>query len=138
MNTNSAQIGIAGSAPRLGEPPRTDARPGNVDRDWIFVASPKKARKGDIATIITIMGALYGVSRAALVGQRRDAPLPLLRHVAFFIARERGHSAPKIGREFNRDHSTVLYGAKIAERAIQAQEGAFDIYCEVRRYLEAV
>ena len=51
MNTNSAQIGIAGSAPRLGEPPRTDARSGNVDNwkrlDQAVWNVLKKAAKGE-------------------------------------------------------------------------------------------
>ena len=46
----------------------------------------------------------FGHRRESLRGISRNVPLTYSRHVAMYVARSFGHSFPKIGRAFNRDH----------------------------------
>jgi len=43
-------------------------------------------------------------------GRQRDAESVVVRKCLFYLLREKGHSLKKIGRMFNRDHSTVIHG----------------------------
>lgn len=66
-----------------------------------------------------------GVSAAMLTGRCRSAPIAEQRHIAMRLLERRGLSACAIGRVLKRDHSTVLYGLRIAkERAKRDQSFA--------------
>ena len=49
----------------------------------------------------------FGISQADMLGRSRKASIVAARHHAMRLARATGASLPKIGRSFNRDHSTV-------------------------------
>lgn len=55
----------------------------------------------------------FGLTAAELVADRRTQRLAVPRHVAFWLARRyTTHSLPAIGRHYNRDHTSVMYGCK--------------------------
>ena len=59
----------------------------------------------------------YGLTVANLKGRSVVRFISRARHEAFWRCLEAGHSSSSVGRWFNRDHSTVLSGA----RAYQAR-----------------
>lgn len=69
-----------------------------------------------IRSIVDIVAARFSVSHSEIIGPRRVVELVAPRHVAMFLARQEGHSLPKIGFHLRRDHTTVLYGAQKIER----------------------
>jgi hypothetical protein len=70
-----------------------------------------------IADLIAITSALTKVSQADIRGPRRDGFIMRARQAVYYVARkQRVHSYPQIGRMIgNRDHSTVIHGARKAE-----------------------
>ena len=71
--------------------------------------------------IISTASKMFGVSVEDLCSTRRSAGLPDMRACIYWCARElTTRSLPLIGKDIGgRDHSTVLHGAKKAERAIR-------------------
>lgn len=67
-------------------------------------------------TIKDVMGAVAAVTETpldALKGGRRDRPTTKVRQIAMYLARElTNKSLYQIGREFNRDYTTVLHGCR--------------------------
>lgn len=55
---------------------------------------------------------LTGVSQELMRGPSRAAPIVAARWMAIAALRARGWSLPRIGRELNRDHTTVLYALR--------------------------
>lgn len=71
--------------------------------------------------IIEEVAAFYGISEDAIrsASRRNDALAP--RQAAMYIMREMtGMSLPEIGREFGKDHSTVIHSIKKVEEIIRA------------------
>lgn len=67
-----------------------------------------RARVDDI---ITLASRIWGVSREDIVSPSRFAKHTWPRFAIYCIAREHGHSFPKIGKRCGgRDHTTVLHG----------------------------
>jgi len=65
--------------------------------------------------IIAQTAAYFGLSIEELTGPSRGRHLVMARQIAMYLCRElTGDSLPKIGAQFNRDHTTVMY----AERKI--------------------
>jgi chromosomal replication initiator protein len=59
----------------------------------------------------------FGFTRIALLGEGREAPVALARHMAMHLVRElHGFSFPRIGRAFGRDHTSVLHAHRRIER----------------------
>lgn len=55
----------------------------------------------------------FEVERADIMGPHRERHFARIRHAAFFLARKYTvKSIPTIGRYFNRDHTTIIYGIK--------------------------
>ena len=75
-----------------------------------------------VARIIDETCQRHGISRALLVGQRRQRPLVLARHEAMYrCVMETPATYPEIGRAFGgRDHTTVIH----AKRAHEARMAA--------------
>jgi chromosomal replication initiation ATPase DnaA len=76
---------------------------------------PPAQMPGGMRRIAMAVAARHGVSLAQMRGpQRRFARA---RQEAFALLRATGHfSLPQIGRWFNKDHTTVLFGARAHER----------------------
>jgi hypothetical protein len=65
-----------------------------------------------------------GVTLAQLKSRSREQKLVDLRHHACWILRTRFNwSMPKIGRFFNRDHTTALHGVERWQKIVDAQGG---------------
>ena len=63
----------------------------------------------------------YGVSRADLQCQRRNATLIRPRQMCFFLASAWfDHTASATGRYFDRDHATVIYGRETVREKMRA------------------
>lgn len=70
--------------------------------------------------IIEAVGTFYKVSRIDLLSNRRTADLNLPRHIVFYLARQLTVQAlPQIGRSMNRDHTSVLHGARRIKRKMR-------------------
>ena len=63
-----------------------------------------------INKIVTEVARTYGADSADIYSKKQNAQTTEMRQMAMYIVREMtGHSTKLIGREFNRDHSTVVY-----------------------------
>lgn len=59
---------------------------------------------------------LYGIDRAALLGERQDPPTVRPRQLAMYLARViTGSSFSRIGREFKRDRTTIRHACRAIE-----------------------
>ena len=67
------------------------------------------------------VAAKHGVSVTDLLSARRDRPVAVARHEAFYRCRhETTLSLPEIGRRFGgRDHTTVLHGVRMHEQRMR-------------------
>jgi chromosomal replication initiator protein len=66
-----------------------------------------------IRDIETAVAAHFGLTREEMRGMSRKRAVARPRQVAMFLAREiTGQSLPRIGQQFARDHTTVLYGVR--------------------------
>lgn len=64
----------------------------------------------DVATIQRAVASYFGIDAEWMTQQCRKANLAHPRQVAMFLAREQlGKSYPFIGRQFQRDHTTVIH-----------------------------
>lgn len=63
-----------------------------------------------INDIIGLASRLSGFDAADIKGVRRFQALTRVRMAVYYVARQHGHSFPKIAAILNRDHSTVVYG----------------------------
>lgn len=65
--------------------------------------------KRPLALVIDAVSKSTGVTVAEIIGPRRDRHIVRARFAAMAIARDYlGLSYPQIGREFNRDHTSVI------------------------------
>ena len=63
-----------------------------------------------INKIVTEVARTYGADSADIYSKKQNAQTTEMRQMAMYIVREMtGLSTKLIGREFNRDHSTVVY-----------------------------
>ena len=77
----------------------------------------KKASTG-CDGILDIVCGYYGISRAVLAGPVRQAELVEARQIAIYMIKKRYRDLKlrEIGAFINRDHTTVLYSVKEAEK----------------------
>lgn len=90
--------------------PRPDDEP-LPEREEINQALLSSARMSEIAARVA---AAYKLSMAEIKGPFRQVRIAHPRQEAMRIMYEAGYSAPRIGRFFKRDHTTVLHGVKAA------------------------
>ena len=75
----------------------------------------KPAPRGAIAKIIKDVADEFGVLPSEIRGTDRSRHLVWPRQEAMRRAHEAGFSYPQIGHVLNRDHTTVIHGARAAE-----------------------
>jgi chromosomal replication initiator protein len=76
----------------------------------------------------------YDVSRDGLIGNRRKEKLVMARHMAMYLARVTlGLSYPDVGREFRRDHTTVIHAVRKMARYIREDESVRADMEEIRK-----
>ena len=77
--------------------------------------------------IIAAAVELYGFSVEDVLSSSRRQPLVLCRQVAMYLCRELTDlSLPKIGKHFNRDHTTVLHSVEKVKRVLRSDRAVFD------------
>lgn len=121
-NQNTAQFGVAVSAPRSGESPRSSARPGQ--RDWLLCFTDASKINfdrpiGGIDLIAKHVANTTGLSIADLRGESRKRAVAWPRQAVYYLASQSGKSSVQIAKWFGRDHASVLYGIKQVERRIE-------------------
>ena len=81
------------------------------DPDWDSGPTDRRMKMIDVMAAIS---EATGIPASAVIGPRRPGPIVNARHMAYYLMLEfcTHASAVMIGRYMNRDHSTVLYGAK--------------------------
>ncbi|MCR9122977.1 MAG: hypothetical protein NXH91_11970 [Phyllobacteriaceae bacterium] len=66
--------------------------------------------------VILIVAKAFGVTYGGIIADSRNTHETMARHVAMYVARKAlGISLPDLGREMNRDHTTVLSGVRKIE-----------------------
>ncbi len=67
----------------------------------------------DVDTILRAVCTEFGVTKDDLLSKKREATISHARQITMYLLREdAGLSVARIGRELERDHSTVLHGCK--------------------------
>ncbi|MFH1033823.1 MAG: chromosomal replication initiator protein DnaA [Pseudomonadota bacterium] len=74
------------------------------------------------AAIRDLVAAVYGLEPRTLTGKSRRQAITRPRNLALYLCRRHtAASYAELGRAFNRDHSTVMYGVDQVERGLAAQ-----------------
>lgn len=74
------------------------------------------------ARILELVATAHGLEPAALTGKSRRRAVSRPRNLALYLCRRHtAASYAELGRLFNRDHSTVMYGVDQVERALAAE-----------------
>lgn len=78
-------------------------------------------------TIIRTSAQAYGFSVEDVLSASRRQPLVLCRQISMYLCRELTDlSLPKIGEQFNRDHTTVLHSVEKVKRILRSDRAVFD------------
>lgn len=81
--------------------------------------------EGTVKRVQRLAAHRFGVAEASMTSSRREGPAALARQVAMYAARELTPlSYPALGRRFNRDHTTIIYGCKKVAR-MMAEDASF-------------
>lgn len=116
--------------PRLTVPPRNDVRPSQpkvtaVNKPWPApTATPLTT-----ADVIAFVSRKYLITKMDLKSKTQKQRIARPRQIAMYLCRELiGKSYPLLGREFGRDHSTVIVGCRnIKELMIARSDFAKEI-----------
>jgi chromosomal replication initiator protein len=78
-------------------------------------------------TIIRTTASAYGFSVEDVLSPSRRQPLVLCRQISMYLCRELTDlSLPKIGEQFQRDHTTVLHSVEKVKRILRSDRAVFD------------
>jgi chromosomal replication initiator protein len=81
--------------------------------------------RSDADTILRAVCAEFGITKDDLLSKKRDATISHARQITMYLLREdAGLSVARIGRELERDHSTVLHGCKRIDTSLMSSEDA--------------
>lgn len=79
-------------------------------------------RRLSVEEIIKAVCSFYETSYADIQSSNRTQPLATARQVAMFLARKlTGQSTPTVAREFERNHTTVIYGAETIQKRLSVE-----------------
>ncbi|RUP38945.1 MAG: chromosomal replication initiator protein DnaA [Gordonia sp. (in: high G+C Gram-positive bacteria)] len=79
------------------------------------------------AKILAVTADYFSVTIDTLKGPSRKSEIVMPRQIAMYLCRELTDlSLPKIGEEFNRDHSTVMYAERKVRETMAANRGVYD------------
>jgi chromosomal replication initiation ATPase DnaA len=99
---------------------------------------------GDIAETVSVKKILLALSDVTgcppleLINHRRSREVMPYRHLLYALAKElTWQSFPQLGKTLNRDHSTVLHGAKRGQKLIETDPKISKVYKQVKRKLVA-
>lgn len=98
----------------------------------------------DIAETVSVKKILLALSDVTgcppleLINHRRSREVMPYRHLLYALAKElTWQSFPQLGKTLNRDHSTVLHGAKKGQKLIETDPEISKVYKQVKRKLVA-
>lgn len=95
------------------------------------------ARPTGAGDIIAAVATAFGVTAKEIKGTSRLKTVALARQVAIYLARVSAKgSLPAIGREFGRDHSTVLHAVRKVEELLAKDEDFAGVVRELRSKLD--
>ena len=86
-----------------------------------FLAERQPHHKSTLSVerILTIISQHYQITTTELLGPRRHKELVHPRQITMYLLRsELEFSFPKIGRELNKDHTTIMHGVEKIEKAV--------------------
>ncbi|QEL14525.1 DnaA/Hda family protein [Limnoglobus roseus] len=90
-----------------------------LTREQVANLLANDARPPAVADIVAAVAASFGVSPKELLGTSRLKTVMLARQTAIYLARTASKlSLPAVGREFGRDHSTVLHAVRKVEELL--------------------
>lgn len=96
------------------------------------ILSTLPQRNITIGVIIDEVEKYYNLPKGSLVTKRRSNDIAYPRHIAMYIAREvLNESYPRIGDEFNRDHTTVMTAVKKIKATLSGDTELQDIIKEL-------
>lgn len=76
--------------------------------------------RGHIRIIQDIVCGVFRISRMDMLSSRRDESVIPARHIAMMMSRNlTGASFTEIGKQFRRDHSTIIDAVRNAEKLIE-------------------
>jgi chromosomal replication initiator protein len=80
--------------------------------------TPTKANV-NLEKILNEVSEFYGLKKDEILGKKRDKALVHPRQITMYLLRhELNFSYPKIGKELQRDHTTIIHGCEKIEKAI--------------------
>lgn len=81
-----------------------------------------------VERLVAEVAETHGVAVADILGRSRSAPFVAARHAVWARLRvNHGWSWPAIGREFDRDHTTVMYGVRSVLSAAAVTHGTAEV-----------
>lgn len=90
-------------------------------------------QKAIVEKVFELVSDRFGSSNEELKSKSREYHITLPRHVCFHLLRELTElSSIRVGRIFNRDHATVLYGVKRVNRKLEKNEEFSALYYEIK------
>jgi hypothetical protein len=93
----------------------------------------------DLSHVLRYVADAYNLTQKEILGRGRTQLVAEARAVAYYLARREGHSLPRLGGAFGRDHTTILSGLRRAalvmrrEPAVANMVAAFDLHMEQER-----
>jgi len=97
-----------------GEPPTLEL----ANQILSSFETPTKA-KVNLEKILNEVSEFYGLKKDEILGKKRDKALVHPRQITMYLLRhELNFSFPKIGKELQRDHTTIIHGCEKIEKAI--------------------
>lgn len=111
----------------------SDTAPDIIDRyRLVFERKISSHKSTPIKEIIDRVADKYGMSAMDIISPRRGAVVKA-RHEAMWRAKhETTRSLPEIGRVFNKDHTTVIYGIAQHEKRIASEASSGDAQTNTR------
>lgn len=92
--------------------------------------------------IKNVVGVVFEIEPALLNSKRRcHLNIAQARQAAYLLYHEHtAFSYPQIARQFNRDHTTIMYGVKVARKLLETDEAFRRFYeeCEATLFVEGV
>lgn len=82
-------------------------------RDFLGLTDTRR-----IGEIVEQVSKISGVHVRDILGNSRRASIVKVRHVAQWKARNEGYTLEQIGKTFNRDHTSILYGIRRVDEAL--------------------
>jgi len=84
-----------------------------------------------VSSICSAVCRVMDIEPIAFKGDRRDKYLVTARHIAYYLCREHTmNSYPDIAYQVNRDHTTVMYGAKKVARRLAHGDADIRLVCD--------